>query len=62
MDNLDDIVKYENGELSDEETIALFQNMIDSGMVWELQGFYGRMAVNLINEGLCHKAIQKQGE
>ena len=30
-----------------------FQYLIDTGMVWQLQGWYGRTAVNLINAGIC---------
>lgn len=47
------IMAYENGELSDEEIIAGFQQGIDSGLVWQLQGSYGRMATRLIESGYC---------
>ncbi len=52
------IMDYEDGQLSEEEAIALFQDLIDSGLVWQLQGSYGRTASALIEEGLCHA---KQG-
>jgi precorrin isomerase len=42
------IIAYENGELSQEETIQLFQEMVDTGIVWKLQGHYGRTAEALI--------------
>lgn len=51
---IDQIIAYENGELNEEETIALFQSLIDNGMAWRLQGHYGRTAAALIEEGLCH--------
>ena len=47
------IVQYENDELSDEETIELFQELINTGLAWQLQGSYGRMAVQLLEEGFC---------
>jgi hypothetical protein len=52
-DTVSKIMAYENGELSDEETIQFFQELIDSGLAWRLQGSYGRMAQRLIEEGLC---------
>ena len=47
------IVQYENGELNDEETVELFQELINTGLAWQLQGSYGRMAVQLLEEGFC---------
>ena len=38
----DSIIEFEDGEQSHEETIAMFQSMINSGMAWKLQGSYGR--------------------
>jgi hypothetical protein len=36
-----------------EEYFEAFQTLIDTGVVWELQGFFGRTATNLIDRGLC---------
>ena len=47
------IVQYENGELNDEETIELFQELINTGLAWQLQGHYGRFATELLEEGFC---------
>ena len=47
------IIKYEQDELDEEQTIKLFQNLIDSGMVWELQGHYGRTAMHMLDNGYC---------
>jgi len=49
----DEILTYENGEMSDEEVISFFQRLIDTGQVWHLQGSYGRTATQLIEDGLC---------
>jgi len=51
--NVDDIVDYENGDMDWDRLVDFFQNLIDSGMAWSLQGSYGRMAEHLIEEGHC---------
>ena len=54
MNSLDFIMAFEDGTLSDEDGIvAGFQKLIDSGLVWDLQGAYGRAAQSLIDGGLC---------
>lgn len=46
-------IKWEDGELNFEDTIKLFQYLIDEGHAWSLQGFYKRTAEELIQEGYC---------
>lgn len=53
MPNLDKLIAFENGELDEDEAVELFQGLIDSGLAWRLQGFYGRTANDLIEAGLC---------
>jgi hypothetical protein len=54
--DIDAIMAYEDGTLGQEETLALFQQLVDSGMAWRLQGSYGRTAHMLLQEGLIHPA------
>ncbi len=54
MTQLDKMIAWEMGDLSNDDTIELFQELIDNGMAWKLQGCYGRMAQALIDAGLCH--------
>ena len=55
LDLSNDIIAWENGELSEDETIALFQKLVDTGLCWTLQGCYGRFARDLITAGLVHQ-------
>ena len=50
---VDKIIKYESGNMDDKETIEFFQELIDTGMAYTLQGHYGRTATYLLVEGLC---------
>ena len=50
--NYDAIIAYEMGELDDDETIQLFQTLVDTGMAYQLQGSYGRTAASMIEAGL----------
>ena len=46
------IIAFESGELDQDGVIELFQNLVDSGLAWSLQGSYGRTAHVLIQAGL----------
>ena len=43
---------FEEAE-SVEQTIEAWQHLIDTGLVWRLQGFFGRTAQALIDDGVC---------
>ena len=45
------IIDYENGDMCEGEVIDLFQDLVDTGLAWVLQGSYGRMAQELIETG-----------
>lgn len=53
MNQVDKIMAFESGELDEDGIIELFQELIDSGLVWQLQGSYGRTARALISAGYC---------
>jgi len=59
MVSIDKIIDYENGKLSNEEAIEMFQEMINDGTAWTLQGSYGRTAATLIAQGVCTPAGPK---
>lgn len=42
-------------ECNDEEIIIkAWQYLIDTGLAFQLQGWFGRSATDLINQGVCH--------
>jgi len=40
-------------EATEEDQITCLQYLIDTGIVWNLQGFYHRMAQHAIANGIC---------
>lgn len=47
------LIDFEAEGLSGNEVVEGFQHLINSGFCWELQGFYGRFAMDLIKAGYC---------
>ena len=51
MTMVDEIIRYEQGEMTHEEVVTFFQGLVNTGLAWSLQGHYGRTAMALIEEG-----------
>jgi hypothetical protein len=43
-------------EASREEQVEAWQHLIDTGICWQLQGWFGRTARDLIESGVCTPA------
>ncbi len=62
MDDFDAVMIAEGvHEASREDQVEAWQYLIDSGICWTLQGWFGRTALNLIEEGIC-KPPKEQNE
>jgi hypothetical protein len=51
------IMDFEEGSLTDEQVIKLFQYLVDTGIAWKLQGSYGFLAYNMIQDGHIKRRI-----
>ena len=41
---------------SKEQYVLAWQQLIDTGLVWGLQGWFGRQAMRMIEDGVCHES------
>ena len=49
------LIAWENGELSQAETLAFFQDLVTAGLAWKSTGAVQRTAAGMIREGLIHR-------
>ncbi len=52
MQLVDQLIAYEEGQTTEDEQVALFQHLIDTGTCWQLDGHYQRVGATLIEAGL----------
>jgi hypothetical protein len=64
LDLVDVIIAFESGELSPGSEIKTFAELIRTGQAWQLQGFYGRTARDLIEGGFITRdgTITRKGQ
>jgi hypothetical protein len=43
---------------SEEQLIAAWQHLVDTGLCWRLQGWFGRAAHGLIQNGIINPPLQ----
>lgn len=54
--DFDAVMYIETEDDQDEETlISAWQRLVDTGLVWKLQGFYGRSASAMIEAGTLRR-------
>jgi hypothetical protein len=46
---------------SEEEYLEAWQHLVDTGMAWQLQGWFGRRAHELIEGGLINRSDKSGG-
>jgi hypothetical protein len=49
---VDQLIAYEEGQITEDQEIELFQHLIETGTCWHLEGHYHRMGATLIEAGL----------
>ena len=59
-DLVDHIIDWESGLMDEDEALEFFQELVDSGLAWQLQGHYGRTASQLIDAGLVSPKARRK--
>ena len=54
MDTFEAVEIAEYGTAKPEQIREAWQHLIDTGICWQLQGWFGRTAKALIETGECH--------
>lgn len=54
------VIAFEEGRLTEDETITLFQELINTGDAWKLPGRFGRIAWDLLQAGTCERPPRAQ--
>jgi len=58
-DLVDRIIAYEHGDMNQEVMVEFFQELVDDGPAFRLQGHHGRTAARLIEAGLVRPAKER---
>ena len=58
---VDQLIAYEEGQVTQDEEVALFEHLVETGVCWQLSGHYQRVAATLIEAGLIRPPEQTEG-
>jgi hypothetical protein len=49
---VDQLIAYEEGQIPEDQEVAFFEHLMETGTCWQLPGHYQRVAATLIEAGL----------
>ncbi len=61
MQLVDQLIAYEEGQITHDEEVAFFKHLVETGACWQLQGHYQRVAATLIEAGPIKRADRAAG-
>jgi hypothetical protein len=59
---VDQLIAYEEGQLTEDQEIAFFEHLVETGICWQLQGHYQRVAATLMDAGLISSPVHTQAD
>ena len=57
---VDQLIAYEEGQITHDEEVAFFAHLVETGVCWQLSGHHQRVAATLIEAGLIKPAEQAE--
>ena len=57
---VDQLIAYEEGQITGDEEVAFFEQLVETGTCWQLQGHYQRVAATLIEAGLINSPLHPE--
>jgi hypothetical protein len=57
---VDRLIAYEQGQITQDQEIAFFEHLVETGVCWQLSGHYQRVAATLIEAGLIKPPEQTE--
>jgi hypothetical protein len=57
---VDQLIAYEEGQITADEEVAFFEQLVETGTCWQLQGHYQRVAATLIEAGLIDSPLHTE--
>lgn len=51
---VDQLIAYEEGQITEDQEIAFFEHLVETGACWQLPGHYQLVAATLIEAGLIN--------
>jgi hypothetical protein len=57
---VDELIAYEEGQITGDEEIAFFERLVETGTCWQLRGHYQRVAATLMEAGLISSPVHTE--
>jgi hypothetical protein len=57
---VDQLIAYEEGQITGGEELAFFEQLVKTGTCWQLQGHYQRVAATLIEAGVINSPLHPE--
>jgi hypothetical protein len=57
---VDRLIAYEEGQITEEQEVAFFEHLVETGTCWQLSGHYQRVAATLVEAGLLNSPVRAE--